>query len=167
MSNARRLSRRTQITDISTIAERPIKRKRKSATTRPATMPAATTRCGLLSPATPSIRRAAARGRRWTRSGLTRRSLPMNSPESMPTTGTTGRTTLPVSGAGFRMGPTSPGGISSSLPPLADYTYSVSEIEKKIGGEFSFFPLAPDGVKDSYSISDWPGLSAIAGTPTK
>jgi len=54
-----------------------------------------------------------------------------------------------------------------ALPPLADYTYSVSEIEKKIGGEFNFFPLAPEGVKDSYDISDWPGLSAIAGTPTK
>ncbi len=55
----------------------------------------------------------------------------------------------------------------AALPPLADYICSVSEIEKKIGGEFSFFPLAPDGVKDSYSISDWPGLSDIAGTATK
>lgn len=55
----------------------------------------------------------------------------------------------------------------SSLPPLADYIYSVSEIEKMIGGEFSFFPLAPDGVKDSYNISDWPGLSSIAGTSSK
>ncbi len=55
----------------------------------------------------------------------------------------------------------------TELPPLADYTYSVSEIERMTGGDFSFFPLAPEGVKDSYSISDWPGLSAIAGTPTK
>lgn len=54
-----------------------------------------------------------------------------------------------------------------TLPPLADYIYSVSDIEKKIGGEFSFFPLAPEGVKDSYSISDWPGLSDIAGSSTQ
>ena len=52
----------------------------------------------------------------------------------------------------------------SSLPPLADYIYSVSDIEKKIGSEFSFFPLAPEGVKDSYNIKDWPGLSDIAGS---
>lgn len=51
----------------------------------------------------------------------------------------------------------------TELPPLSDYIYSVSDIEKKIGGEFSFFPLAPSSVKDSYNISDWPGLSAIAG----
>lgn len=55
----------------------------------------------------------------------------------------------------------------SSLPPLADYIYSVSDIEKKIGSEFSFFPLAPEGVKDSYNIKDWPGLSDIAGSSTK
>ncbi len=55
----------------------------------------------------------------------------------------------------------------TELPPLADYIYSVSAIERKIGGDFSFFPLAPEEVKDSYSISDWPGLSAIAGTPSK
>ena len=55
----------------------------------------------------------------------------------------------------------------SSLPPLADYIYSVSDIEKKIGSEFSFFPLAPEGVKDSYNINDWPGLSDIAGSSTK
>lgn len=55
----------------------------------------------------------------------------------------------------------------SVLPPLADYIYSVSDIEKKIGGEFNFFPLAPSGVKDSYNISDWPGLSDIAGSSTQ
>lgn len=55
----------------------------------------------------------------------------------------------------------------SSLPPLADYIYSVSDIEKKIGSEFNFFPLAPSGVKDSYNISDWPGLSDIAGSSTQ
>ena len=54
----------------------------------------------------------------------------------------------------------------SSLPPLADYIYSVSEIEKKIGGEFSFFPLAPTEAKKKYNINDWPGLSSIAGTPS-
>lgn len=54
----------------------------------------------------------------------------------------------------------------TTLPPLADYIYSVSEIEKMTGNEFSFFPLAPEGVKDSYNISDWPGLSDIAGTKT-
>lgn len=55
----------------------------------------------------------------------------------------------------------------SVLPPLADYIYSVSDIEKKIGSEFSFFPLAPEGVKDSYNINDWPGLSDIAGSSTQ
>lgn len=55
----------------------------------------------------------------------------------------------------------------SVLPPLADYIYSVSDIEKKIGSEFSFFPLAPEGVKDSYNIKDWPGLSDIAGSSTQ
>lgn len=50
----------------------------------------------------------------------------------------------------------------SSLPALKDYIFSVSDIEKKIGNEFSFFPLAPAGVKDKYNINDWPGLSAIA-----
>lgn len=55
----------------------------------------------------------------------------------------------------------------SSLPPLVDYIYSVSDIEKKIGSEFSFFPLAPEGVKDSYNINDWPGLSDIAGSSTQ
>ena len=55
----------------------------------------------------------------------------------------------------------------SSLPPLADYIYSVSDIEKKIGSEFNFFPLAPSGVKDSYNINDWPELSDIAGSSTQ
>lgn len=55
----------------------------------------------------------------------------------------------------------------SVLPPLADYIYSVSDIEKKIGSEFNFFPLAPSGVKDSYNINDWPGLSDIAGSSTQ
>ena len=54
------------------------------------------------------------------------------------------------------------GAYLSSLPALKDYIFSVSDIEKKIGNEFSFFPLAPAGVKDQYNIDDWPGLSAIA-----
>lgn len=54
------------------------------------------------------------------------------------------------------------GAYLSSLPALKDYIFSVSDIEKKIGNEFSFFPLAPAGVKDKYNIDDWPGLSAIA-----
>ena len=54
------------------------------------------------------------------------------------------------------------GAYLSSLPALKDYIFSVSDIEKKIGNEFSFFPLAPAGVKDTYNIDDWPGLSAIA-----
>lgn len=48
------------------------------------------------------------------------------------------------------------------LPPLSEYMHSVSEIEKMAGSEFSFFPLAPSGVKDSYDVSDWPGLADIA-----
>lgn len=54
------------------------------------------------------------------------------------------------------------GAYLSSLPALKDYIFSVSDIEKKIGNEFSFFPLAPAGVKDKYNIDDWPGLSEIA-----
>lgn len=54
------------------------------------------------------------------------------------------------------------GAYLSSLPALKDYIFSVSDIEKKIGNEFNFFPLAPAGVKDKYNIDDWPGLSAIA-----
>lgn len=54
------------------------------------------------------------------------------------------------------------GAYLSSLPALKHYIFSVSDIEKKIGNEFSFFPLAPAGVKDKYNIDDWPGLSAIA-----
>ena len=43
-------------------------------------------------------------------------------------------------------------------PSIRDYTFSVSEIERKLGGEFDFFPLCPDEVKDRLSISDWEGL---------
>lgn len=50
----------------------------------------------------------------------------------------------------------------TELPPLKDYIYSVSEIEKMAGNEFDFFPEAPAAVKTSYNIDDWPGLRAIA-----
>ena len=49
----------------------------------------------------------------------------------------------------------------AKLPSLSEYTFSVSEIEQKIGGEFNFFPLAPQEVKKSYTITDWPGLKAV------
>lgn len=44
---------------------------------------------------------------------------------------------------------------TENIPPITDYIFSVSEIERKIGGEFSFFPTVPASVKDSYDISDW------------
>ena len=46
--------------------------------------------------------------------------------------------------------------------PLKNCIYSVSKIEEMTGGAFNFFPSAPKGVKDSYNIADWPGLSAVA-----
>lgn len=49
-----------------------------------------------------------------------------------------------------------------SLPALSDYIFSVSQIEGRLGEEFDFFPTAPASVKESFDISDWPGLSAIA-----
>ena len=49
----------------------------------------------------------------------------------------------------------------SELPPLEDYIYTISEIEKKTGGEFSFFPLVNEKVKESFNIDDWPGLKEI------
>ena len=86
-------------------------------------------------------------------------------------TGTTGKPIYDCSASevmaiGFWFPQSNTNATLSTLPPLADYIYSVSEIEKKIDNEFSFFPLAPEGVKDSYRISDWPGLAAIAGTKT-
>lgn len=47
------------------------------------------------------------------------------------------------------------------LPPLRTVTFSVSDIEKKLGNEFSFFPTLPDVVKEIYNVNDWPGLSDI------
>ena len=47
-----------------------------------------------------------------------------------------------------------------SAPSLSTVIYSVAEIERKIGGEFKFFPTAPEAVKQSCNVSDWPGLSS-------
>ena len=47
------------------------------------------------------------------------------------------------------------------IRPLSEFIYSVSEIEQMTGGTFNFFPSAPEGVKDSYNIADWPGLSDL------
>ena len=47
------------------------------------------------------------------------------------------------------------------IRPLSKFIYSVSEIEQMTGGTFNFFPSAPEGVKDSYNIADWPGLSDL------
>lgn len=46
-------------------------------------------------------------------------------------------------------------------PALSTVTFSVAKIEEMLGGEFDFFPNVPDEVKDSYNVSDWPGLSDI------
>lgn len=43
-------------------------------------------------------------------------------------------------------------------PSLAEYIYSVKEIEKMIGGEFTFFPDAPEEAKSTVNIADWPEL---------
>ena len=49
----------------------------------------------------------------------------------------------------------------TSINPLAGAVMSVADVEKKIGGGFNFFPDAPSQVKQSYTISDWPGLSDV------
>lgn len=43
-------------------------------------------------------------------------------------------------------------------PQDNEWIFPVSEIETKIGNEFSFFPEIPESVKKSYVRSDWPGL---------
>jgi hypothetical protein len=40
-----------------------------------------------------------------------------------------------------------------------------AELEEKIGGDFSFFPDAPEKTKESFNISDWPGLSDVINDP--
>lgn len=42
---------------------------------------------------------------------------------------------------------------------------TVADIEKRIGGSFSFFPDVPAAVKSSYNISDWAGLASFIDTP--
>lgn len=49
-------------------------------------------------------------------------------------------------------------------PALSSVTMSVSEIEKRTGYEFSFFPDVPESVKTNCYIYDWPGLGAISET---
>lgn len=44
------------------------------------------------------------------------------------------------------------------IPSIREYTFSVAEIERRIGGEFDFFPLCPDAVKETLTVSDWTGL---------
>jgi endonuclease G len=37
----------------------------------------------------------------------------------------------------------------------SQWIFSVADIEKKIGGEFSFFPTVPEEVKQQRNLSDW------------
>ncbi len=46
----------------------------------------------------------------------------------------------------------------AAVPSIGEYTCSVAEIERRIGGEFDFFPLCPDAVKERFDVSDWAGL---------
>lgn len=45
--------------------------------------------------------------------------------------------------------------------PLSAVTMSVAEIEQRTGNLFEFFPDIPETVKESYNVSDWPGLTEI------
>lgn len=53
----------------------------------------------------------------------------------------------------------------TEIEPLANAVMSVAELEKKIGGDFSFFPDAPAEAKESFNPSDWPGLSDVMNDP--
>ena len=55
--------------------------------------------------------------------------------------------------------------LKTEIEPLAGATISVAELEKRIGGEFSFFPDAPEKVKESFDPSDWPGLTDVINDP--
>ena len=55
--------------------------------------------------------------------------------------------------------------VKTEIEPLAGATISVAELEKRIGGEFSFFPDAPEKVKESFDPSDWPGLTDVINDP--
>ena len=52
-----------------------------------------------------------------------------------------------------------------TLPSLSDAVMSVADLEKKLGGEFNFFPDAPKQVKESFNVSHWPGLADIINDP--
>lgn len=54
------------------------------------------------------------------------------------------------------------GQTPGAVPPLKEYIFPVSEIEKKLGGEFTFFPSVPAGVKETCNIADWPQLQGKA-----
>ena len=53
----------------------------------------------------------------------------------------------------------------TEIEPLINATMSVAELEQKIGGEFCFFPDAPQEAKTSYDIYDWPGLADVINDP--
>ena len=53
----------------------------------------------------------------------------------------------------------------TEIEPLAEAVMSVAELEKKIGGDFSFFPDVPEISKESFDPSDWPGLSDVINDP--
>ena len=53
----------------------------------------------------------------------------------------------------------------TQIEPLANAVLSVSELEQKIGGDFVFFPDAPEKAKESFSTSDWPGLDDVINDP--
>ena len=38
---------------------------------------------------------------------------------------------------------------------IADFAYSVDEIERLTGNEFEFFPEVPDEVTATYDMNDW------------
>ena len=44
---------------------------------------------------------------------------------------------------------------TSDAPALSTFARSVDEIERLTGGEFEFFPEAPDKVTASYNLADW------------
>ena len=53
----------------------------------------------------------------------------------------------------------------TSIEPLSNATISVAELEKRIGGDFSFFPDAPEKAKESFNTSHWPGLDDVINDP--
>ena len=53
----------------------------------------------------------------------------------------------------------------TNIESLSSAVMSVAELEAKIGGDFSFFPDAPVQSKESFTISDWPGLADVINDP--